>query len=68
MAPTLTAKLIAADSGLLLADAHGAKVDLVVGDMDSGMLACLRSKKTRNDHFAFHMKNETDFELAVWLP
>jgi thiamine pyrophosphokinase len=70
MAPTLDGEIvatIAADSGLLLADAHGAKVDLVVGDMDSvdaGLLAKYENEGTIISRFP-HEKNETDFELAV---
>ncbi len=58
---------IAADSGLHLADTHNAKVDLVVGDMDSVDAALIA--KYENDGSIIsrfpHEKDETDFELAL---
>ncbi len=61
--------VIAADSGLDLAEALGLEVDVVVGDMDSVDPALLAAAETRGLRIDRHRvdKDETDLELAMSL-
>lgn len=58
---------IAADSGLDLAVASGADVDLVVGDLDSVSVDALAAARVRNVEVRASPadKDETDLELAI---
>lgn len=65
--PDEVVAVLAADSGLELADAHGMNVDLVVGDMDSVnpvLLQKYAESGTKIEQFP-HDKDVTDFELAL---
>jgi len=65
--PPTSDLVIAADSGLDLAEALNLDVDLVVGDMDSVSPAALHRAESRGTRIERHpaAKDETDLELAM---
>jgi len=66
MLPTPPDYVIAADAGLLLAQAHGVKVNLLVGDLDSTPLSAIgHAERTGAEIRKFEAdKDATDLELA----
>lgn len=60
-------KVIAADSGIELAQKHGVKVDCLIGDMDSASEEAIeKAQKDGVEIFLFNRdKDLTDFELAI---
>lgn len=61
------AKVIAADSGIELAQQHNIKTDLLVGDLDSVSESALESaRQTGVEILTYNKdKDQTDFELAL---